>query len=128
MKLINCMQINIKQHDNIFAIRIKYIQLLLCSIVMQNYWVGTLKNGRGLSHQRTLKSSEISHKWFHELSKLIEWFLYADSDWIIFGLTTNLFYFLDIFWVSTAIVLAKNDVLFLVITGKVLELGFPKYF
>ena len=84
----------------------KILQLLLCSIVMQNYWVGIFKNGRDLLDQETLKLS-VSHKWFDELCRLIEWFLYADSDWIAFGWTTNLFYVLDIFWVSAAIVLVK---------------------
>ena len=34
----------------------------------------------------TLKSG-VSHKSFDKLSRLIEWFLHADSDGIIFGLT-----------------------------------------
>ena len=75
----------------------------------------------------TLKSGA-SHKWFDESSRLIEWFLHGDSDWIIFGLTTSLLCIFDICWVSTAVVLVKNDVLFLVPTGKVLELGVPKCF
>ena len=82
-----------------------------------------LKNGWDL-----LKS-DASHKWFDELSWLIEWFLHCDSDWIIFVLTTSLLCIFDICWVSTAVVLVKNDVLFLVPTGKVLlELGFPNCF
>ena len=63
-----------------------------------------------------------------ELSRLIEWFLYADSDWIIFGLTTNLLFIFDICWVSAAVILGKNDVLVLVPTAEVLELVFPKSF
>ena len=104
----------------------KILQLLLCSTVLQNYWVGMLKNGRDLLDQGNLKSG-VFHKWFDELSRLIECFLYADSDWIIFGLTTNLLCVLDICCVSTAVAVAlvKNDALFLVPTGKVLELGFP---
>ena len=75
----------------------------------------------------TLKSGA-SHKWFDESSRLIEWFLYGDSDWIIFGLTTSLLCIFEICWVSTAVALVKNDVLLLVPTGKVLELSFPKNF
>ena len=83
-----------------------------------------------IDHMRsneTLKSGA-SHKWFDELSRLIEWFLRGDSDWIIFGLTTNLLCIFDISWVSTGVVLVKNDVLLLVSIKKVSELGFPKYF
>ena len=47
-----------------------------------NYWVGVVKKGRGLKDRWTLKLG-ISHKWFDELSKLIEWFGYADSDGIL---------------------------------------------
>ena len=105
----------------------KILQLLLCSIVMKNYWMDMLKNWWDFLDQGTLKSG-VSHKWFNESSRLIEWFLYADSDWIIFGLTPNMICVLDICCVSTAVavVLVKNDVLFLAPIGKVLELGFPK--
>ena len=48
-----------------------------------------VKNGRGLIDPGTVKSG-VSHKWFDELSRLIEWFLHAENDGIIFGLTTNL--------------------------------------
>ena len=75
----------------------------------------------------TLKSGA-SHKWFDESSRSIELFLHGDSDWIIFGLTTSLLCIFDICWVSTGVVLVKNDVLLLVPIGKVLELGFPKCF
>ena len=54
--------------------------------------------------------------------------MHSDSSWIIFGLTTNLLCIFDICWVPTAVVLVKNDVLLLVPTGEVLELGFPKCF
>ena len=77
-----------------------------------------LKNGQDLK-------SGVS--WFDESSRLNEWFLHAVSDWITFGLATNLLCMLDICFMSTAVVLVKN-VLFLVPTGKVLELGFPKCF
>ena len=44
------------------------------------------------------------------------------------GLTTSLLCIFDICWVSTPAVLVKNDILFLVLTEKVFELGFPKCF
>ena len=97
------------------------------SVVTEYYWVGMLKNGWDLLGQETLESS-VSNKWFDELSRLIEWLLHVSSDWIICGLTTNLICVLGICWVSTAAVLVKNDVLFLVRAGKVLEFGFPKCF
>ena len=52
------------------------------------------------------------------------------TDWLndfCNGLTTSLLCFFDICWVFTAVVLVKN-VLFVVPTGKVLELGFPECF
>ena len=54
-----------------------------------NYWVGILKNGRYLKDQGTLVPG-VSHKWLDELSRLIEWFLHADSDGIIFFSTLYL--------------------------------------
>ena len=39
----------------------KILQLPLCSIVMQNYWVDMLKNGRDLLDQGNLKS-DVIHK------------------------------------------------------------------
>ena len=56
-----------------------------------NYWVGMVKNKWGLIDHETLKSS-LSHKWFDELSILVEWFLHADSDGIIFGLIASPIY------------------------------------
>ena len=47
-----------------------------------NYWVVVVKNGQGLKGCGTLKW-DISYKWFDELSRLIEWFLHADSDGIL---------------------------------------------
>ena len=41
-----------------------------------------LKNGRDLLDHGTLKSG-VPHKWFDELSKLIEWFLHSDSRCIV---------------------------------------------
>ena len=69
-----------------------------------------------------------SHIWFDELSRLVEWSSHADIDSKIFGLTTNLLCIFDNCWVSTAVVLVKNDVLLLVPTGKVLELVFFQMF
>ena len=57
--------------------------------------------------------------------------LMNQPDWLndfCTGLTTSLLCIFDICWVSTAVVLVKNDVLFVVPTGKVLELGFPECF
>ena len=54
-----------------------------------HYWVGMVKNGRGLIDHGTLKSGA-SHKSFDEFSRLTDWFLYADSDGIIFSLTDSL--------------------------------------
>ena len=47
-----------------------------------NYWVGVVKNEQGLKDRGTLKPGT-SHKWFDELSRLIEWFVHADSDGIL---------------------------------------------
>ena len=38
-----------------------------------------IKHGQGLKDRGTFKSG-ISQKWSDELSRLIEWFLHADSD------------------------------------------------
>ena len=43
-----------------------------------------VKNGGGLIDYGTHKSG-VSHKWFDELSRLMECFLHADSDGTIFG-------------------------------------------
>ena len=43
----------------------------------------------------TLKSG-VSHKLFDELSRFFEWFLRANSDGIIFGVTASLLYVFDI--------------------------------
>ena len=75
----------------------------------------------------TLKSGA-SHKWFDESSRLTEWFLHGDSDWIIFCLTTSLLCISENCWMSTAVVLVKNDILLIVATGMVLELDFLKWF
>ena len=48
-----------------------------------------VRNGWGLKDYGILKSG-VSHKWFDELSRLIEWFLQADSDGIMSGLMANL--------------------------------------
>ena len=44
--------------------------------------MGVVKNEQGLKDRGTLKPGT-SHKWFDELSRLIEWFLHADSDGIL---------------------------------------------
>ena len=54
-----------------------------------NYWVDIVKNARDLIEHRTLKPS-VSHKWFDELGRLIEWYLHADSDGTIFYSTLYL--------------------------------------
>ena len=57
--------------------------------------------------------------------------LMNQADWLndfCTGLTTSLLCIFDICWVSTTVALVKNDVLFLVPTRKVLELGFLECF
>ena len=54
-----------------------------------NYWLGMVKNRRGLIYHETLKTG-VPHKWFDKLCRLIEWFLHADSHGIIFGVMANL--------------------------------------
>ena len=52
------------------------------------------------------------------------------ADWLndfCTALTISLLCIFDICWVFTAVVLVKNDVLFVVSTRKVLELGFPEF-
>ena len=60
----------------------------------------------------TLKSGA-SHIWFDELSRLIEWFLHADSDSIIFGLTTNPLCIFDICWCPLQLYLLRMMFYFL---------------
>ena len=62
-----------------------------------------VKSRRDFLDYGTLKLG-VSHKWFDELSKFVEWFLHADDDWI-FDLMANLLCIFDIFWVFTAVVL-----------------------
>ena len=63
-----------------------------------------------LFRSRWLKSG-VSQKRFDELSRLIAWFLRPESDWIVFGLTTNLLCIFEICWESTAVVFVKNVLL-----------------
>ena len=56
-----------------------------------NYWVGVVRDGQGLIDHGTLKPF-VSHKWFDELCRLIEWFLDAGSDRIIFYCTQYLWH------------------------------------
>ena len=71
-----------------FACRYKFMK---AKSYFNNCWVDVVKNGRGLKYCGTLKLG-ISHKWFDELSRLIEWFLHADSDGIIFCSTLSLWH------------------------------------
>ena len=69
-----------------------------------------VKNEYGLIDHGTLKSG-VSHKWFDELSILIQWFLYADSDGIIFGLMTSPINFVSLTskcWRTTAVALSQS--------------------
>ena len=54
-----------------------------------NYWKDMVKNRQGLLDHGTLKSS-VSHKWFDQLSRLIDWFLHGDSNGMILGWSVNL--------------------------------------
>ena len=54
-----------------------------------NYWKGMVKNRQGLLDHGTLKSG-VSHKWFDQLSRLIDWFLRGDSNGMILGWSANL--------------------------------------
>ena len=56
---------------------------------------GMVKNEWGLIDHGALKLG-VFHKWFDELSIVIEWFLHADSDGIIFSLMANLLCIFDI--------------------------------
>ena len=60
-----------------------------------NYWVDMVKNRWGITDYGTHKSG-VSHNWFDELSRLIEWYLLADSDGIVFVLMANLLCIFDI--------------------------------
>ena len=53
------------------------------------------KNRWDLIDHGTLKSG-VSHKWFDELSRLIKWFLHANSDGISFSLMASLLCVYDI--------------------------------
>ena len=57
-----------------------------------------VEKGWGFRDHGTLKLG-VSHKWFDELSKLIEWFFCTDSDGMVFSLTSNLLYIFDIYFV-----------------------------
>ena len=65
-------------------------------------------------------------KWGALWNDLMNW-----TDWLndfCTSVTTSPLCNFDICWVSTAVVLVENDVLFRVPIGKVLELGFPECF
>ena len=75
-----------------FAYRYKFRKAKSCFYI---YWVGMVKNEWGLIDHWALQWG-VSHNWFDELSRLIEWFLHANSDGILFGLTDNLLSVFDI--------------------------------
>ena len=52
-----------------------------------------VKNGQCLIVHGT---PDVSHKWFDKFSRLIEWFLHADSDGAIFCLAASLLCIFDI--------------------------------
>ena len=63
-------------NEPIFAYWYKFKKAKSC---LNNYWVDMVKNGQDLIYHGTLKSE--SHKWFDELSRLVELFFHAGSDW-----------------------------------------------
>ena len=72
---------------------------------INNYWVGVVKNGWGPKDHGTVKPG-LSYKWFDEFRRLIEWFLHADSDGIIFCLYSVSLTFKC--WGTTAVVLSQS--------------------
>ena len=58
--------------------RMKWRNELISCLLVQIY-MGMVKNGGDLIDHGTLKPG-VSHKWLEKLSRLIEWFLLADSD------------------------------------------------
>ena len=69
-----------------------------------------IKTEWGLIDHGTLKSG-VSHKWFDELSILIECFLHADSDGVIFGFMASWMYFVSLTfkrWGTTAVLLSQS--------------------
>ena len=86
-----------------------------CISYFDNYfdnWMGMVKNEQGLIDHGTLKSG-VSQKWIDELSRLIEWFLYVDSDGIISDLITNLLYQSTLYlWYLSAGVFWKRIIIF----------------
>ena len=61
-----------------------------------------VKKEWGSRDHGTLKSG-VSHKWFDELSRLIEWLLCTDSNGMVFGLTSSL---LCIFYICFVLILS----------------------
>ena len=53
-------------------------------------WVWSKMGDRYMVIDNGTLISSVSHKWFNEMSRLIEWFLHVDSDAIAFGLMANL--------------------------------------
>ena len=60
-----------------------WYKLMKVKSYFNNYCVRVVKNGQSLKDRGTLNPG-ISHNWFDELRRLIEWFLHADSNGIIF--------------------------------------------
>ena len=74
-----------------------------------------VKNWWGLIDHETFMS-DVSHKWFDELNRLIEWFLHADSGGIIFY-STLYFWSLNAGWPLQLYL----EVLSLIFAGNVLK-------
>ena len=89
--------------------------------------MGIIKNECGHLDHETLNSS-VWHNWFNELSRFIEWNLNADGDGLILVWLPNKLYIFDIRCCgSTAVVVAENDILVLVPTRKISDIGLPKF-
>ena len=68
----------------------------LKSFVSQELKMG--ENGWGFRDHKTLKSV-VSHKWFDELSRLNEWFLFTDNNGMGFSLISSLVFIFGIYFV-----------------------------
>ena len=58
-----------------------------------------VKNDKQGFRDHGILRSDVSHKWFDELSRLIEWFLCTESDGMVFGLTFSLLCTCDIYFI-----------------------------
>ena len=104
MKSAVSQEIELIKRADFFACWYKFRKANVNLIIIGWTWS---KMGQTVRSYKTLKSSS-SHIWFDQSRRLIQWFLVWQPIYSIF----------DIFWESTAVVLVKNDVLFLVPTGK----------